>query len=79
MKHWRPWRNRKEAQLAIGKVVQFVRANPLSTAKEIYDAVGVSPSAARKYVKPKKYNGQTVYRLNHEALGTALGSDDRSA
>jgi hypothetical protein len=63
-----------QVQTAIGKVVQFVRANPLSTAAEIYKGCGVGVTLARKYVKQKKYNGQWVYRLNHQKLGTNLGN-----
>lgn len=48
----------------VGKVVSFVRANPLSTSDEIFQATGYGPMVAVKYIKQVKYNGQICWRIN---------------
>lgn len=60
--------NRKKAAINCGKVVKFLRENPLSTCDEIYKACGVGVGVAQKYVKWVRYNGQVCYRLNHAKI-----------
>lgn len=59
----------KRARFAIrnGKVYQFVKANPLSTAAEIFAATGFGVSN-NPYIKHAGRNkdGKTVYRVNNQ-------------
>ena len=50
-----------------GKVVRFLRDNPLSTAEEVFKATGCGV-VGMKYLTHTKYNGKTVWRLNHRRL-----------
>ncbi len=52
----------------IGKVVQFLKEHPLSTCDEVYDACGISVMEAVRWVRQTKYNGKTVWRLNHPKM-----------
>ncbi len=45
----------------------FLKDNPLSTSEEIFKATG-SGVLGMKYVRPKKYHGKTVWRLNHPKM-----------
>lgn len=58
----------KNRAIQIGKVVCFLRQNPLSTSDEVFKATGCGVSIAYKYVRQTKYNGQTCWRLNHKKL-----------
>ncbi len=55
----------REAQIRNGKVLQFVRANPLSTAKQIFEATGFGVGG-NPYIKRVVYNGESCYRENTE-------------
>lgn len=50
-----------------GKVIAFLKENPLSTADEVFAATECGVSRCR-YIKQARYNGKTVWRLNHKKL-----------
>lgn len=57
------FRSRKQLEME-RKVVAFIIEHPLSTASEVFNATG-SGVVGHRFLRPTKYNGQTVWRLNH--------------
>jgi len=60
-------RMRQENAERCGKVVRFLREHPLSTSQEVFNATGCGV-IGNKWVTWTKYNGQTVWRLNHPKM-----------
>lgn len=59
---------RAATALRVQKVVAFLRANPLSTAEEVFAGTGESVMIASKYARWTKYGGKTCWRLNHKKI-----------
>lgn len=58
------YRKSKKSLEQEGKVMAFLKENPLSTAEEIHLAVGPVGLIGLKYVRGKMYDGKWVWRLN---------------
>lgn len=71
--HARQYHEEARESLAkkIGKVVSYVRANPLCTTEEIKKATGISPMVAISMLKQVKYGNPPVrcWRINKEKCG----------
>lgn len=63
-------KEKKQAKFSenVGKIIVWLKANPLSTADEVFKAVGIPVGVAQQYTKGCRYNGNWCYRVNNAKI-----------